>query len=82
MEILNLLEERVIRLMQELERVRKENGQILQEGSEQAAKLQAELDSMREENQLLKDLLAEEEQVKDNVLQRVDSLLERLKDLD
>ncbi len=77
-----MLEERVIRLMQELERVREENGRILQEGSGQVAALQDELQSLRDENQLLKDLLAQEEQVKDNVVQRVDALLERLKGLD
>ncbi len=82
MEILNLLEERVIRLMHELERTREENRRILEESSGQVASLQNELQSLRDENQTLKGLLTQEKQVKDDVLQRVDTLLDLLKELD
>ncbi len=77
-----MLEERISRLIQEVERVRAENDRILKEGNSRVAELQSELHSLREENQTLNVLLTEETQVKNNILQRVDGLLDRLKNLD
>ncbi len=78
MEIFNQLEEHVLRLIREAEQVKQEYNILLQS----AATHEAELDSIKEENRLLKEALIQEQQIKDDVLKRVDALLERLKDLE
>ncbi len=78
MEIFNQLEEHVLRLVGEAEQTKREYNLMLQS----AATTEAELDSVKEENRLLKEALIQEQQIKDDVLKRVDALLERLKDLE
>ncbi len=82
MERLNLLEEHVHRLLDDLETVRSDNRRILQDSNDQVAELQEQLQAVKEENHSLKDLLAKERQVKDDVLQRIDVLLERMKSIE
>jgi len=71
MELLDLLESRVDSLVTEIEFLRKENVKLREDAS-------AGLTSLTEENSYLKQALAEEQQLKDAVLQRVDGLLTRL----
>ncbi len=78
MEVLNLLEERVQQLLDEVVQAREEKRRALEEVGVHIAEVQ----NLKEENRLLKDALLQERQVKDDVQQRIDSLLERLKVLD
>ncbi len=78
MEIFNQLEEHVLRLISEAEHMKQERSLLLQN----AAAQDANLASAQEENRLLKEALIQEQQIKDDVLKRVDALLERLKDLE
>ena len=71
MELLDLLESRVDSLVTELEFLRKENAKLRTDVS-------ASLAAITEENSYLKQALAEEQKLKDAVLQRVDGLLSRL----
>jgi len=71
MELLDLLESRVDSLVTEIESLRRENAQL-------RADVSASLTAMTEENSYLKQALAEEQKLKDAVLQRVDGLLSRL----
>ena len=78
MELLDLREERVLDLVNETCRMRVEYRRMMQDTSGQTAEVQA----LREENRILKESLAQEQKIKDEVLQRIDTLLERLKDLE
>ena len=71
MELLDLLESRVDSLVTEIEFLRKENAKLREDAS-------AGLAALTEENSYLKQALAEEQQLKDAVLKRVDGLLSRL----
>jgi cell division protein ZapB len=71
MELLDLLESRVDSLVSEIESLRKENAKLREDAS-------AGLTALAEENSRLKQVLTEEQQVKDAVLKRVDGLLSRL----
>lgn len=78
MELLDLLEKRISTLMEELAHLRHENGQLREELSATHAtyaQQQAEVAS-------LKEALVQEGQLKDTVLERIEFLLQRLKDLD
>ncbi len=77
MEILNQLEQRVQSLLEEVATAREEKKRALVDMGAHATELQA----LKEENQKLKEALVQEKQVRDEVLQRIDMLLERLKDL-
>lgn len=78
MELLDMLEARVAGLMAEVERLRMENQRIAATSSETVAARQ----TLQEENRRLRDDLAQEQQLKDEVLERIDALLARIKDLD
>ncbi len=78
MDVFNQMESHVLRLISEAEQMKQESSILLQN----AVNSEAELDSLKEENRLLKEALIQEQQIKDNVLKRVDGLLERLKDLE
>ena len=78
MELLNLLEERVQTLVARNEHLRAEVKRIQTETSGSAASLQA----LQEENRILKESLAQEQRLKDEVLERIDTLLEKLKDIE
>jgi cell division protein ZapB len=71
MELLDLLESRVDSLVTEIEFLRRENAKLREDAS-------AGLSGLVEENNYLKQALEEEQQLKDAVLKRVDSLLSRL----
>lgn len=78
MELLDLLEKRISTLMIELTQLRQENGRISEEFSAAnalCAQQQGEIAS-------LKEALVQEGQLKDTVLERIEFLLQRLKDLD
>lgn len=77
MELLNLLEERVDGLVAELEMLRSENRRIVAASAEAVAGYQA----LQEENRSLREALAQEQQLKDEVLERVDAILGRLTDI-
>lgn len=78
MELLNLLEERVQALVTQTERLRAENHRLESASSEG----QGALHALQEENRMLKESLAQEQRLKDEVLERIDALLERLKDIE
>lgn len=78
MELLNLLEERVQALVAQTERLRDENRRLELASSEGLQSLHG----LQEENRLLKESLAQEQRLKDEVLERIDALLERLKDIE
>ncbi len=78
MEIFNQLEEHVLRLISETEHLKQEHKLLLQN----AASHELALNTVKEENRLLKEALIQEQQIKDDVLKRIDILLERLKDLE
>ena len=71
MELLDLLESRMDSLVTEVEYLRKENAKFREDAS-------VGLTALAEENKYLKQVLAEEQQLKDAVLKRVDGLLSRL----
>ena len=73
MELLDLLENRVTSLFTQLETLREENRRLREE-------VESGLSTLAEENRTLKENLDEERRVKDNVLNRIDALLLRLKD--
>lgn len=78
MELLDLLEKRISTLMMELTQLRHENGRIREELSAAnvlCAQQQGEIT-------ILKEALVQEGQLKDTVLERIEFLLQRLKDLD
>ena len=79
MEILNLLEERVLALMQEVERIREDNLRIIQESDERVAKLQNDIKDLKDEKESLQDLFDQEQQAKNDIMQRINGLLELLK---
>lgn len=78
MELLNLLEEKVQALVSQTERMRGENKRLELSSSDG----QQALHDLQEENQMLKATLAQEQRLKDEVLERIDALLERLKDIE
>lgn len=76
MELLDLLENRVTGLMAEVDRLRAENSRL----REDAVAAESLLATSEEEKRSLKESLMQEQQVKDSVLERIDGLLQRLKD--
>ncbi len=76
MELLDLLENRVAGLMAEVDRLRAENSRL----REDVVAAESLLATSEEEKRALKESLTQEQQVKDAVLQRIDGLLQRLKD--
>ena len=76
MELLDLLENRVTGLMAEVDRLRAENSRL----REDVVAAESLLATSEEEKRALKESLTQEQQVKDAVLQRIDGLLQRLKD--
>lgn len=76
MELLDLLENRVAGLMAEVDRLRAENSRL----REDVVTTESLLATSEEEKRALKESLTQEQQVKDAVLQRIDGLLQRLKD--
>ncbi len=76
MELLDLLENRVTGLMAEVDRLRAENSRL----REDVVTAESLLATSEEEKRALKESLTQEQQVKDAVLQRIDGLLQRLKD--
>ena len=78
MELLDLLEARVYGLVGELEKLREENKRLWSASAEHTTAVQA----LNEENRALQEALTQERQLKDEVLERIDALLERLKDID
>ena len=76
MELLDLLENRVAGLMAEVDRLRAENSRL----HEDVVTAESLLATSEEEKRALKESLTQEQQVKDAVLQRIDGLLQRLKD--
>lgn len=78
MELLDLLEKRVNTLVTEITQLRQENGSLREQLSASqvmCAQQQGELTS-------LKEALAQESQLKDAVLERIEFLLQRLQELD
>lgn len=73
MELIDLLETRVMALLSQLETLREENGRLREE-------VEGGLSALVEENRILKEALEEERTVKDAVLTRIDALLLRLRD--
>lgn len=73
-----MLETHVNGLVTEVRKLRSENHRV----SKQYADVTASYQAIQEERQALKAALAHEQQLKNEVLERVDALLERLKDLD
>ncbi len=71
MEVLNLLEERVGHLLKETQRIKDEHARTVASTSA----VEEELQSLRQENALLRASLAEEQQKKHEVLERIDTLL-------
>ena len=71
METLNLLEQRVLSLLDEVERLRVENARLRDE-------VESGLSNLAKENQMLKDSLDEEQRTRSAVLGRLDALLLRL----
>lgn len=78
MELLDLLEARINELVVRVDAVRTENARL----TAQAAQCVIDIRSVQDENQALRDALLREQQIKDAVLERIDTLLERLKDVD
>lgn len=78
MESLNLLENRVMAILAEVERLRSENAQLHADAL--AAKNLR--DSLEEENASLKGRLEQETQAKEAVLTRIDGLIQYLKEYD
>lgn len=78
MELLELLEARVYGLVSDFEKMREDNKRLLAASAEHATELQA----LQAENSALKESLAQEQHLKDEVLERIDALLERLKEID
>lgn len=78
MELLDLLEKRIGALMIALTNLRHENGQL----REQLSGANALCAQQQEELVSLKEALVQEGQLKDTVLERIEFLLQRLKDLD
>ncbi len=78
METFNQLEEHVLRLISETEHLRQEHERLQQN----ATLHETALNTVKEENRLLKEALVQEQQIKEDVLKRIDALLERLKDLE
>lgn len=78
MELLDLLEKRIAALMTALTHLRQENGQL----REQLSAANALCCQQQEELVSLKEALVQEGQLKDTVLERIEFLLQRLKDLD
>ncbi|MEG2173758.1 MAG: cell division protein ZapB [Desulfovibrionaceae bacterium] len=78
MELLDLLEKRISTLMSELTRLRHENDQL----RKQLSDANATCAQQEGEVSTLKEALVQEGQLKDTVLERIEFLLQRLKDLD
>ncbi len=74
MEKLTLLENRVLTLINENAHLREEYRQA----SENVLRQNAEIQNLKDENTLLEETLAEEQQIKNDILQRIDSLLGHL----
>ncbi len=71
-ELLDLLEERITRLLEETNGLRLENDRLRQELASGA--------SLGEENRTLRDALAQEVSVRETATRRIDELLSRLKE--
>lgn len=78
MELLDLLENRVTTLVTEVEQLRQQNGAL----HDQLSAVNDVCAQQKEENSSLKEALVQEQQLKDTVLERIEFLLQRLKDLD
>lgn len=78
MELLDLLEARVSELLTQADGLRAENARLAAQAAHEAARRQA----LQDENQALQATLHQEQRLRDAVLERIDTLLERLKDVD
>lgn len=73
MELIDLLETRVMGLLSQIETLHEENRRLREE-------VEGGFSALAEENQTLKEALEKERTVKNTVLARIDALLLRLKD--
>lgn len=78
MELLELLEARVGALVAQIARLRAENARLEAQAAHDAVRCQ----SLQDEKLALHTALIQEQQLKDTVLERIDALLDRLKDVD